>query len=112
MISNEVFNYTHNVFKNYICDTMKNDKDMSRQMRLLYVKRNTSLHIFNNCTTNVNTVLFDIVLHITTRSTFTIYTLSTFSKLKIGYKTHLEHILIYIYQHGSVQGSCMSIQHL
>ena len=38
---------------------MKDDKDMIRQMRLLYAKGNTLLRIFNKCTTVVKLVLLD-----------------------------------------------------
>ena len=40
-------------------DTIKYDKDMIRQMRLLYAKNNKSLRIFDHCTIDVKLVLFD-----------------------------------------------------
>ena len=41
------------------CETMKDDKDMIRQIILLYTKSNKLLRIFSHCTTDVKLVLFD-----------------------------------------------------
>ena len=41
------------------CETMKDDKDMIQQMRLLYAKSNKLLRFFSHCTTDVKLVLFD-----------------------------------------------------
>ena len=41
------------------CKTMKDDKEMIRQMRLLYAKSNKLLRVFSHCTTDVKLVLFD-----------------------------------------------------
>ena len=38
---------------------MKDDKGMIPQMRIVYVKSNKLLRIFNHCTTDVKLVLFD-----------------------------------------------------
>ena len=61
MIGTEVLKYVDNA--KYLgitfCETMKDDKDMIPQMRLLYAKRNKLLHIFSHCTTDVKLVLLD-----------------------------------------------------
>ena len=61
MIGTEVLKYVDNA--KYLgitfCETMKDDKDMIPQMRLLYAKRNKLLRIFSHCTTDVKLVLFD-----------------------------------------------------
>ena len=44
------------------CETIKDDKDMIRQMRLLYAKSNKLLRIFSHCTTDVK--LANIILSI------------------------------------------------
>ena len=67
------------------CETMKDDKDMIRQMRLLYAKSNKLLRIFSHCTTDVKLVLFDSYC----RSLYcpflwTDYTKRTFSKLRVS----------------------------
>ena len=61
MIGTEVLEYVDNT--KYLgiifCETMKDDKDMIRQIRLLYAKSNKLLRIFSHCTTDVKLVLFD-----------------------------------------------------
>ena len=61
MTGTEVLKYVDNT--KYLgitfCKTLKDDKDMIRQMRLLYAKSNKLLRIFSNCTTDVKLVLFD-----------------------------------------------------
>ena len=60
MIGTEVLKYVDNT--KYLgitfCETLKDDKDMIRQMRLLCTKSNKLLRIFSNCTTDVKLVIF------------------------------------------------------
>ena len=60
MIGTEVLKYVDNT--KYLgitfCETLKDDKDMIRQMRLWYAKSNKLLRIFSNCTTDVKRVIF------------------------------------------------------
>ena len=61
MLRTEVLKYVDNT--KYLgitfCETLKDDKDMIWQMRLLCTKSNKLLRIFSNCTTEVKLVLFD-----------------------------------------------------
>ena len=67
-------------------DTIKYDKDMIRQMRLLYAKSNKSLHIFNHCTIDVKLVLFDsYCTSLYCPYLWTDYTKRTFSKLRVAF---------------------------
>ena len=68
------------------CETMKDDKDMIRQMRLLYAKSNNFLRIFSHCTTDVKLVLFDsYCTSLDCPFLLTDYTKRTFSKLRVAF---------------------------
>ena len=61
MIRTEVLKYVDNTkyLRITFCETLKDGKDMIRQMRLLYAKSNRLLRIFGNCTIDAKLVLFD-----------------------------------------------------
>ena len=61
MIGTEVLKYVDNIkyLGIILCETLKDDEDMIRQMRLLYAKSNKLFRIFSHCTTDVKLVLFD-----------------------------------------------------
>ena len=61
MIGTEVLKYVDNIkyLGITLYETMKDDKDTIRQMRLLYAKSHKLLRIFNHYTTDVKLVLFD-----------------------------------------------------
>ena len=61
MIGTEVLKYVDNTkyLGITLCETLIDDEDMIRQMRLLYAKSNNLLRIFSHCTTDVKLVLFD-----------------------------------------------------
>ena len=45
------------------CETMKDDKDMIRQTRLLYTESNKLLRLINHCTTDIKLVLLIALTH-------------------------------------------------
>ena len=59
MIGNEVLKYADNTkyLRITFCETMKDDKYVIRQMRLLYAKCNKQLRIFSHYTIDVKRVL-------------------------------------------------------
>ena len=82
------------------CETLKDDKDMIRQMRILYAKSNKLLRIFSNCTTDVKLVLFDSYC----TSLYCLF-LWTSANLEWHSTTHIERYLICLY--GVVQVQSM-----
>ena len=65
------------------CETMKDDKDMIRQIRLLYTKSNKLFRIFSHCTTDVKLALFyRYCTSLYCPFLWTDYTKRTFSKLR------------------------------
>ena len=60
MIGTEVLKYVDHIkyLGITLCETLKDDEDMIRQMRLLYAKSNKLLRIFSHCTTDAKLVLF------------------------------------------------------
>ena len=65
MIGTEVLKYVDNTkyLEITFCETLKDDKDMIRQMRLLYAKSNKLLSNFSNCTSDVKLYCLIAIAH-------------------------------------------------
>ena len=95
MIGTEVLKYVDN--PKYLgitfCETMKDDKDIIRQMRLLYAKSNKLLHTFSHCTTDLKLKLFDsYCTSLYCPFLWTNYTKRTFSKLSVAFNNNYRKI--------------------
>ena len=67
-------------------ETMKDDKDMIRQMRFLYSKSNKFLCIFNYCTTDIKLVMFhSYCASLYYMFLWTDYTKQIFSKPRVAF---------------------------